>query len=278
MSFFLLQLTHGPRATALAVASLALFAITQAQAKPLSGQGTWQTTLQGRELDGNLENGYEAYYDIDLNITWLADANYAQTSGYTSVANGGVDRYSVYDINVKWINGGMGWNAAKSWAENLNVGGVTGWRLPKMVDVGVSGCASDSARTGVKCNSYVNPKTSEVDHLFYVTLGNKAHYPPLENNPGLLLNNTGPFKNIQVSDYWFDGEYEPYPVYAWFFIPGYGLRGNDGKSGGYYAWAVRSGDVASVEAVAAAVPEPQAYALALAGLALVGVGARRRNR
>ena len=25
---------------------------------------------------------YQAYYDTEANLTWLADANYAQTSGY----------------------------------------------------------------------------------------------------------------------------------------------------------------------------------------------------
>lgn len=278
MPALLSNLMRSASVAALAVAALTTIGPPQAQAAAVSGQGTWETTLQGRDLDGNLENGYEAYYDTELNITWLADANYAKTSGYTSVANGGVGRYSVYDINVKVVDGGMGWGAAKSWAEKLNVGGITGWRLPTMVDVGVSGCASDTARTGESCNWYVNPKTSETAHLFYVTLGNRVKYPPVEMNPGLFLSNTGPFKNIQAADYWFDDEYEPYPVYAWFFIPGYGLQGNDGKGGGYYAWAVRSGDVAFVEAVAAAVPEPQAYALAVAGLALLGVGARRRNR
>ncbi len=50
-------------------------------AAAISGQGTWETTLLGRDLDGN-DATFEAYYDTVLDITWLADANYAQTSGY----------------------------------------------------------------------------------------------------------------------------------------------------------------------------------------------------
>lgn len=62
--------------------SASLFAMTSigtAQAVSVSGQGTWESTLQGRDLDGNLAT-FEAYYDTVLGITWLADANYAKTS------------------------------------------------------------------------------------------------------------------------------------------------------------------------------------------------------
>ena len=52
-----------------------------------------------------------AVYDQDRNITWLANANYAQTSGYDA-------------------DGRMTWQTAKTWAEGLNIGGFTGWRLP----------------------------------------------------------------------------------------------------------------------------------------------------
>ena len=61
--------------------SLMLGFVSAANAASVSGQGTWKTTLQGRDLDGNLFT-IEAYYDTALNITWLADANYAKTSGY----------------------------------------------------------------------------------------------------------------------------------------------------------------------------------------------------
>jgi hypothetical protein len=37
------------------------------------GQGTWQTTLQARDLDG--DGQIDAFYDTVLNITWLRDAN-----------------------------------------------------------------------------------------------------------------------------------------------------------------------------------------------------------
>lgn len=88
---------------------------TFANAAVISGQGTWETTLQGRDLDGDAST-YEAYYDTALNITWLADANYSKTSGYSEY-------------------GDMIWDVAKAWAAQLNINGITGWRLPDVKPV-----------------------------------------------------------------------------------------------------------------------------------------------
>jgi hypothetical protein len=44
----------------------------------LSLSGAAQAVLQGRDLNGSIES-FEAYYDTDLNITWLANANLANT-------------------------------------------------------------------------------------------------------------------------------------------------------------------------------------------------------
>src|SRR3989344_215147 len=75
---------HRWAATALVV--IVLGASSFAHAASVSGQGTWETTLQGRDLDGNLSTA-EAYYDTALNITWLANANYAGTTMDWSNAN-----------------------------------------------------------------------------------------------------------------------------------------------------------------------------------------------
>ena len=37
------------------------------------GQGTWETTLQARNLDGDTTT--DAFYDTALSITWLRNAN-----------------------------------------------------------------------------------------------------------------------------------------------------------------------------------------------------------
>ena len=57
----------------LEAAALAAGSIT-AQAAPISGQGTWETTLQPRDLDGD-PTTIEAWYDTvldccGLNIRW----------------------------------------------------------------------------------------------------------------------------------------------------------------------------------------------------------------
>ena len=54
-------------------------------------------------------------YDDVLDITWLADANYAQTSGYD-------------------LDGLMTWEQANTWTTNLIYGGIAGWRLPTFDD------------------------------------------------------------------------------------------------------------------------------------------------
>lgn len=59
----------------LKVAMLACAAIAgNAHAVGVAGQGTWETTLQVRDLNG--DGGVDAYFDTTLNITWLRDARH----------------------------------------------------------------------------------------------------------------------------------------------------------------------------------------------------------
>jgi hypothetical protein len=78
-------------------------------------------------------------YDDVLKITWLQDANYAQTSGYDTA-------------------GQMDWNAAMTWANNLSYGGYDDWRLPSALNYqdGSGPCF------GFNCTS------SEMGHLYYI--------------------------------------------------------------------------------------------------------------
>ncbi|MBI5042007.1 MAG: DUF1566 domain-containing protein, partial [Gammaproteobacteria bacterium] len=173
-----------------------------ASAVAISGQGTWETTLQGRDLDGNLATA-EAYYDTSLNITWLANANYAMTSGYTPAYTFGM----------------MTWAAANAWAAGLNPhgSGITGWRLPTTVDVGSNGCSSSNIYQGVDCG-YNLTAHSEMSHMFYVTLGDKAYYSTSGiHQPGYGLSNTGPFSNLQSYIYWSATGYARNLNDAWYF-------------------------------------------------------------
>lgn len=59
-----------------------------------------------------LDRGGGMIYDTALGITWLADADYALTSGYDD-------------------DGNMLWEDALLWANSLSYGGFTDWRLPR---------------------------------------------------------------------------------------------------------------------------------------------------
>jgi len=80
-----------------------------------------------------------AYYDTEADLTWLADANYARTSGFDP-------------------DGIMSWVDANVWAAGLDFNGDTvpdGWRL----------ATSDT------CGGY-NCTGSEMGNLYYNVLGN----------------------------------------------------------------------------------------------------------
>ncbi len=124
--------------------------------------------LQGRDADGNTANGFEAYYDTVLDITWLADANHAYSTG---VATG--------------TFGSMTWADTQSWlAGSVNAGaglhGVTGWRLPSATlahpggytwSTGLADYASGAADYGINHNQ----PSHELGYMYYVNLGLRAH-------------------------------------------------------------------------------------------------------
>ncbi len=216
--------------------------------------------LQGRDLNGSPES-FEAWYDTDLDITWLADANYAKTSGYDP-------------------DGLMTWADANTWAANLSFYNpltnetIDNWRLTTTTDTGTAGC--NFAYSGTDCGYNVDPASSEMAHLFFTELGNISAYTTSGAfvggsggvNWGLV--NKGPFTNFQSYYYWSGTEYAPNTTLAWGFGTFDGYQVGYDKTNSLYALAVRPGDVA-------AVPEAETYALMLAGLGLIGWRARRRG-
>lgn len=223
-----------------------------AHAAPVNGMGTWESTLQGRDLDGDADNGFEAYYDTALDLTWLADGNHALSSGYDA-------------------DGLMTWDQSMSWAQGLSVNGVGGWRLPTMVDTGASGC--NWSFGGTDCGYNIDASHSELAHMYQVTLGNLSAYSPDGVfQPDFPIKNTGPFKNVQITGYWTNVAYGPDDSFAWRYggFDEGAYQSEYSKDRVLYALAVRSGDVA-------AVPEPEAGVLALAALGVVGFAVRRRR-
>jgi hypothetical protein len=186
--------------------------------------------------------GGTVVYDTDRNITWLADANYAKTSGYNAT-------------------GFMTWNQANTWAASLDIGGVTGWRLPTALNADGSGPCSAFNCTG-----------SELGNMFYGDinhgLGGVAGQSILTTH-NANFNNL--FSNIQSYVYWSGTEYAPVPNAAWDFGTDVGYQGYRHKGSSYYGWAVHSGDVA-------AVPEPEEYMMMLLGFGMVGYQIKRKQR
>lgn len=233
--------------------------VQAAQAVPVAGQGNWESTLQARDLDGNLSNGAEAYYDTQLGITWLADAFQARTSLYQA--------RPVYAPGDSLI-----WPHALEWASNLVLFGISDWRLPKNFDAGAPGCTPPGDD---QCGFNVNPLSSELAHMFHATLGNISYLTPqgtVANNNGLT--NTGPFSNLYAGYYWSETDIDVF--HAWNFDFGFGSQLPTVKqSQGSAVWAVLDGDRGRPLNVGpAVVSEPGA--LGLAGLALLALFSRRR--
>ena len=244
--------------------------------KQLSVVGTLCAAMAGLLGSGSaqaalVDRGGGMLYDTVLNITWLQDANYARTSNYDA-------------------DGRMNWRQANTWANNLEYGGYSDWRLARNSPVNGtrSGWNYSYPHDGTKDVGYnITSTLSELSYMYYVNLGLKSAVSPNGEFPwtewGIFGNGTtggqndvGLVKNIQSYAYWSGTAFATYPNdMAWFFDTRDGLQSYDGfQSTEFFAsWAVRPGDV-----TVAAVPVPGSVALLAGGLALLGAVTRRRGR
>jgi hypothetical protein len=126
-------------------------------------------------------NGAEAYYDTSLNISWLADANDAKTSGYDA-------------------DGRMNYTEAMAWVAQLDMGGIGGWRLPRISDP-LLPCAVKWSTPN--CGHNPDAGSSELASMFFETLGNVGVYDSLgrwrsgTSGVDFGMVNTGPFSHLQ---------------------------------------------------------------------------------
>jgi len=209
------------------------------------------------------DRGGGLIYDDVLDVTWLQDANYAQTSGYDS-------------------DGKMTWEDAKAWADNLeyydSVRNVTwtDWRLPHTLPVNGStynytfnsdGSTDRGYNISASGSAYPGSIGSEMSYMYYNNLNNLGWYdiygnrpqPGWSNIPNASFNSggsSGPlvsFQNLQAYIYWSGTDYTPDPNYPWSykFDLGDQVGGKYQHASTFYAWAVRDGDVSGCSSHAA---------------------------
>lgn len=235
--------------------------------------GIWAATAAIAALTGTaqaalVDRGGGMIYDTTRNITWLADMNYASTSGYAAANAGGSGSTQILS------NGQMGWSAAVAWANNLVYGGYDDWRLPTL-NPSDSSCDQTFDPFGFPLQHLgYNCTGGELSGLFVTELGNKAGESVLTQTGDTpeQIANLALFSNVQSLIYWSGTEYTPVPSDAWGFNTFDGGQFFDFKDFPLYAVAVRSGDVA------APVPEPQTLPLALLAFSAWVVASRRRPR
>lgn len=160
------------------------------------------------------------------------------------------------DLNITWYDYTKSydiWANEVAWADALsvNAGGniYNDWRLP---------ITFNQSCLGYNCTN------SEFGHLYYTELGNSQYGP---------LNNPGDFQNLGAT-YWSGTAFTVYPNYAFTFTIGNGYQGayGMGENFGFYAIAVRDGDVS-----ATVVPEPISSTLFIVGGATLGLRRLRKK-
>ena len=197
---------------------------------------------------------YQAVYDTDLNITWLADGNLV-TSNNFGVTGPGL-----------FSGGDMNWSTAQTWIGAMNVANYLGyndWRLPTTLQPDATcGLHQSAVDFGPNCTG------SEMGHLFYNELGGVyANSLTRTHNANYIL-----FRNLPAfKSYWSStAEVGGTGVYT-FDLGNSGWQGVADTFSFNFAMAVRSGQVAIV-------PLPAAAWLFGSGLIFGFVGFARKRK
>ncbi len=255
-------LLHGLQPLALAAACLAASLASPAHAG-----------LVARDLDGDAATA-EAYHDTTLGITWMRDTRYRGTLGTAA----GPTAYATAQAVVAAFNTDMTGNY-----------GHTGWRLPRadgVHTIGGPGCQFGVGGS-TDCGDNVDVSSSELAHLFHVSLGNLSWRDTSgQSRPGVAgldwgLVNHGDFE-VDAAGYWTStasyrlvfGLQQTGQVV---FNTATGTQGVNAPSAGNGIWFVHDGDIGHPLAPGAAHAVGLPGSLSLAALGLALVAARRRT-
>ncbi len=232
------------KVTAALFCTVAVSAPFASNAAPIAGRGTWETTLQARDING--DGVVDAYYDTSRNVTWLADAK--------------AIRGTVFDDGYRLADGEATYASGQAWLDGLNVYGVTGWGYPgdnianlyrSVLGNNTRGYTPTSG--WVNTGPFLNVGGVNESHWTWVGLGEPIRYQGGTSEPTL---------SFYISD----------ATIA--FTSTESVRRLSLLESSYNVWALKSGDVP----VATSVPEPSTWACMALGLAGLTVTARRHTK
>jgi hypothetical protein len=224
--------------------------------------------------------GGQAFYDTVLNITWLANANLAQS-----------ENFGVVGIKEE---GFMSLDTANEWVAGMNAAdylGLNTWRLPSInpingseynLDWSENGSTDRARNLSAVGSAYAGSTASEMAHLYFNTLGNISSRdvygnlttcgePAPSGEPApTCLSNSGPFSGLTNQRYWSSTNPLGSGEVLYFNFNGYQntVLPGDLVLGG--AWAVTEGD--------ALVPIPAAVWLFASGLGFLGWKSQRKHK
>lgn len=149
--------------------------------------------LEGRYLETTPEQGFDAYYDPDTNLTWLADANYLRSHCASKEDPQQLNKPFIEKIlaamQPEWLEGSgrpgidvptdlqchagtASWPFAMAFVKSLEIGGISGWTLPPVTPVNDK--AFDRSEMTGKTALGITSTKSPLPRMMHAVLGVKA--------------------------------------------------------------------------------------------------------